>query len=255
MCLHGLVQADDPSSGLQAYSGTFATTHWSVVLAAGQADLPEAREALENLCRTYWYPLYAYIRRRGSGHEDAQDLTQGFLLQLLEHDAFNRVEHSRGRFRSFLLASLNYYLADQRDHAGAIKRGAGQVPFPLDAPAAAERYRLEPPDNDSPDRLFERRWALTLLDQVLQRLGQEFQEAGKGTLFQRLQDFLVTGQAEARYPDAAADLGMSVDAVKKAAQRLRQRYYELFREEIAHTVAHPAEVEDELRFLCKIIAG
>jgi len=148
------------------HGGVFATTHWSVVLAAGQRDSPEATEALENLCRTYWYPLYAYIRRRGSGHEDAQDLTQGFLLQLLEHDAFNRVERSRGRFRSFLLASLNYYLADQRDHAGAIKRGAGQVHFSLDAPAAAEWYQLESPGNDSPERLFERRWALALLDQV-----------------------------------------------------------------------------------------
>ena len=250
-----MVRTEEPNSEPRAQGGVFATTHWSVVLAAGEKNTPQSLAALEQLCRTYWYPLYAYIRRRGSGHEDAQDLTQGFLLQLLEHDAFKRVEHSRGRFRSFLLASLNYYLADQRDHAGAIKRGAGQVPFSLDAPAAAERYQLEPPDNDSPDRLFERRWALALLDQVLQRLGQEFQEAGKAALFQRLQDFLVTGQAEGRYPDAAADLGMSVDAVKKAAQRLRQRYYELFREEIAHTVGHPGEVEDELRYLCKIIAG
>jgi DNA-directed RNA polymerase specialized sigma24 family protein len=244
-----------PNSGCQAHGGVFATTHWSVVLAAGQRDSPAATEALENLCRTYWYPLYAYIRRRGSGHEDAQDLTQGFLLQLLEHDAFNRVERSRGRFRSFLLASLNYYLADQHDHACAMKRGAGQVPFSLDASLAAERYQLEPPDTDSPERLFERGWALAMLDQVLQRLGLEFQEAGKGTLFRRLQDFLVIGQAEARYPDAAADLGMSVDAVKKAAQRMRQRYYELFREEIAQTVADPGEVEDELRYLCEIIAG
>jgi DNA-directed RNA polymerase specialized sigma24 family protein len=239
----------------QAHSGTFATTHWSVVLAAGQRDSPAATEALENLCRTYWYPLYAYIRRRGFGHEDAQDLTQGFLLQLLEHDAFNRVERSRGRFRSFLLASLNYYLADQRDHAGAIKRGAGQAPISLEASAAAERYQLEPLDTGSPGRLFERRWALALLDQVLQRLGQEFQEAGNGALFRRLQDFLVTGQTEARYPEAAADLGMSEDAVKKAAQRMRQRYYELFREEIAHTVADPGEIEDELRYLCEIMAG
>ncbi len=161
----------------------------------------------------------------------------------------------RGRFRSFLLASLNYYLADQRDRAGAIKRGAGRIPFSLDAHAAEERYQLEPTGNDSPDRLFERRWALALLDQVLQRLGQEFQEAGKGALFHRVEDFLVTGRAEAKYPDAAADLSMSVDAVKKAAQRMRQRYYELFREEIAHTVGHPGEVEDELRYLCEIIAG
>jgi RNA polymerase sigma-70 factor (ECF subfamily) len=250
-----VVRTEEPKSEPRAQVGVFATTHWSVVMAAGEENTPQSLAALEQLCRTYWYPLYAYIRRRGSGHEDAQDLTQGFLLQLLEHDAFNRVERSRGRFRSFLLASLNHYLADQRDHAGAIKRGAGQVHFSLDAPAAAERYQLEAPGSDSPERLFERRWALALLDQVLKRLGQEFQEAGKGALFQRLQDFLVTGQAEARYPEAAAELGMSADAVKKAAQRMRQRYYELFREEIAHTVASPGEVEDELRYLCEIIAG
>jgi RNA polymerase sigma factor (sigma-70 family) len=249
------VPTEHSSTESGAHGGVFATTHWSVVLTAGQSTDSQASEALERLCRTYWYPLYAYIRRRGHGHEDAQDLTQGFLLQLLERKSFARVDRERGRFRSFLLASLNYYLADQRDHAGAIKRGAGQVPFSLDASAAAERYQLEPPDNDSPDRLFERRWALALLDQVLQRLGQEFQEAGKGTLFQRLQDFLVKGQAEAKYPDAAADLGMSVEAVRKAAQRMRQRYYELFREEIAHTVGHAGEVEDELRYLCEIIAG
>jgi len=226
-----------------------------VVLAAGQRSSPEAAAALENLCRTYWYPLYAYVRRRGFGHEDAQDLTQGFLLQLLEHDAFNRVVRSRGRFRSFLLASFNHYLSDQRDHATAIKRGAAQVHFSLDAPAAAERYQLEQPSNDSPERLFERRWALALLDQVLARLGREFQEAGKGDLFRRLQDFLVTGQAEASYPEAAAELGMNADAVRKAAQRMRHRYYELFREEIARTVANPGEVEDELRYLCEILAG
>jgi DNA-directed RNA polymerase specialized sigma24 family protein len=232
----------------------FATTHWSVVLAAGGNDSPQARQALERLCRTYWYPLYAHVRRRGYGHEEAQDLTQGFLLQLLERDSFARVERGRGRFRSFLLAALNYYLADQHDYATAMKRGAGQVAISFDAQAAQERYRLEPADNDSPDRLYERRWALTLLDQVLRRLEEEFQQADKSTLFQRLQVFLVAGRGEASYPQAAEDLGMSVDAVQKAAQRLRHRYYDLFREEIAHTVADPSEVEEELRYLCDLIA-
>ena len=206
--------------------------------------------AVRGLCST----LYAYIRRRGSGHEDAQDLTQGFLLQLLEHDAFNRVERSCGRFRSFLLASLNYYLAHQRDHAGAqARRGPGS--YVAGGVRRGATVPVGTADTGIPERLFERRWALALLDQVLQRLGQEFQEAGKGALFRRLQDFLATGQAEARYPDAAADLGMSVDPDKKAAQRMRQRYYELFREEIAQTVADPGEVEDELRYLCEITAG
>ena len=233
----------------------FATTHWSVVLAAADHESPQAKAALERLCRAYWYPLYAYLRRRGNGHEDAQDLTQGFLLQLLERKSFARVSPDRGRFRSFLLASLNYYLADQRDRATAGKRGGGQPNVSFDASAAAERYQLEPADDDSPDRVFERRWALTLLDQVLKRLEEEFQQAGKSNLFQGLQRFLVAGRGEANYPEAATALGMSVEAVKKASQRMRQRYYELFREEIAQTVAHPGEIEEELRYLCGVIAG
>lgn len=233
----------------------FATTHWSVVLAAADHEKPEAAAALERLCRTYWYPLYAYLRRRGNGHEDAQDLIQGFLLQLLERKSFARVRPERGRFRSFLLASLNYYLADQHDRAMAAKRGGGRPDLSFDASAAAEAYQLEPVDNDSPERAFERRWALTLLDQVLKRLEEEFEQAGKSSLFKGLQGFLVAGRGEANYPQAATALGMSVEAVKKAAQRMRQRYYELFREEIAHTVANPGEVEHELRYLCEIIAG
>lgn len=167
------------NSGSEAHGGTFATTHWSVVLAAGDTEAPEAVAALERLCRTYWYPLYAYVRRRGQGHEDAQDLTQAFLLQLLERKSFSRVDRERGRFRSFLLAGLNYFLADHHDRVTAQKRGGGQRALWFDAQAAEERYRLEPVDDRSPDRLFERRWALTLLELVLARLEQEFREAGK----------------------------------------------------------------------------
>ena len=251
---NGTVQTEEAHSESEAYGAVFATTHWSVVLNAADQQSPQAGAALERLCRTYWYPLYAYLRRRGNGHEDAQDLTQGFLMQLLERKSFARVSPDRGRFRSFLLASLNYYLADQRDRTMAAKRGGGRADLSLDASAAVERYQLEPADDESPERVFERRWALTLLDQVLKRLEQEFEQAGKTGLFEGLQRFLVAGRGEADYRGAATALGMSVEAVKKAAQRMRQRYYELFREEIAHTVANPGEVEDELRYLCEIIA-
>ncbi len=236
-------------------AGTFATTHWSVVLMAGQSSDSQASEALEQLCRTYWYPLYAYVRRRGHGHEEAQDLTQGFLLQLLERKSFARVDRERGRFRSFLLGGLNYFLADEHARANAQKRGGGQPVVSFDALAAEQRYALEPLDQLSPDKLFERQWALALLDRVLARLEQEFQEAGKADLFERLRGFLVADVGQETYAAAAAGLGMTGEAVKKAVQRMRHRYYALFREEVSHTLADPAEVDEELRYLCAVMAG
>ena len=224
-------------------------------MAAGLSDSPQAAQALETLYGIYWYPLYAYVRRRGHGHEDAQDLTQAFLLQLLERRAFARVDRSKGRFRSFLLAGLNYFLADARDRARAQKRGGGQPVLSFDAQTAEQRYRLEPVDDLSPDKLFERQWALALLDDVLARLEQEFSAAGKSGLFQQLRVFLVAGRGEDTYAEIAAGLGLSSEAVKKAAHRMRHRYYALFREAIARTVADPAEVEDELRYLCAVMAG
>ena len=223
-------------------------------MAAGLSDSPQAAQALETLCGLYWYPLYAYVRRRGHGHEDAQDLTQAFLLQLLERRAFARVDRSKGRFRSFLLAGLNYFLADARDRARAQKRGGGQPDLLFDAQTAEQRYRLEPVDELSPDKLFERQWALALLDQVLARLEKEFCEAGKAGLFQQLRVFLVAGPSEASYAEVATGLGLSTEAVKKAVQRMRHRYYALFREAIAQTLASPVEVEDELRYLCAVMA-
>jgi RNA polymerase sigma-70 factor (ECF subfamily) len=227
-----------------------------VVLAAGEENTPQSLAAMEQLCRAYWYPLYAYVRRRGYGHEDAQDFTQGFLVQLLERKSLTRVDPNRGRFRSYLLGGLNYFLADAHVRARAQKRGGGLalIRF-VDGQEADVRYRLEPVDGSSPDKLFERRWALTLLDQVLTRLEQEFRAAGKADLFERMRPHLVAGAGEETYAETAAALGMTAEAFKKAVQRMRQRYYELFREEIAHTVANPAEVEDELRHLCTVIAG
>jgi len=244
-----------PESPSQSGPKVFATTHWSVVLAAKEADSPSVQEALEKLCRTYWYPIYAYLRRRGYGEQDGQDLTQGFFAQLLERRSIQGVEREKGKFRSFLLASLNYYVADERDRANAQKRGGGREVLSFDVQEAEQRYRLEPADERSPDKLFERRWAMALLDQVLARLGREFADAGKGELFNRLQEFLVGGAGGKAYAEVAREAGMTEEAVKKAVQRMRRRYHQLFREEIAQTVASPTEVDEELRHLCAVLSS
>jgi len=250
-----MADSDSPHpAGLECQS-VFATTHWSVVLAAREPDSALALEALEKLCRIYWYPIYAYLRRRGCGEQDAQDLTQGFFAQLLERRSIQGVEREKGKFRSFLLASLNYYMADERDRANAQMRGSGREIFSLDVQEAEQRYRLEPADERSPDRLFERRWAMALLDQVLARLGQEFADAGKRELFERLQAFLVEGTGDKTFAEVAQEVDMTEEAVKKAAQRMRRRYHQLFREEIAQTVASPAEVDEELRHLCAVLSS
>jgi RNA polymerase sigma-70 factor (ECF subfamily) len=233
----------------------FNTTHWSVVVAAKGTDSPFVREALEKLCCTYWYPIYAYLRRRGCGGHDAQDLTQGFFAQLLQRRSIQSVEREKGKFRSFLLASLNYYVADERDRANAQKRGGGREVLSLDVQEAQQRYRLEPADERSPEKIFEHRWAMTLLDQVLARLGQEFTDTGKRELFERLQAFLVERTGDETYAEVGRELGMTEEAVKKAAQRMRRRYHQLFREEIAQTVASPAEVDEELRHLCAVLSS
>jgi DNA-directed RNA polymerase specialized sigma24 family protein len=248
------VRTGNSNSEAQTHRAAFVTTHWSVVLTSAGSDSPQARAALEQLCRTYWYPLYCYIRRRGYSHEDAQDLTQGFLLRWLESKSFARADASKGRLRSFLLAGLNHFLSDEWDRVSAQKRGGGLPTLCfMDTQAADVRYRLERADERSPEKLFERRWALTLLDQVLARSEQEFREAGKLEVFRRLRGFLIAGTGEDSYAQVAAELGMSREAVKKAVQRMRHRYYELFREEVAHTVADPAEVEEELRYLCAVV--
>jgi DNA-directed RNA polymerase specialized sigma24 family protein len=236
-------------------NNVFATTHWSVVLAAADIDSPKADIALAELCRTYWYPLYAYVRRRGYAEHDAQDLTQGFFVHLIERHSIRRVAREKGRFRSFLLASLNYFLADERDRASAEKRGGRCEIISFNAEEAEQRYRLEPVDNRDPEKIFEHRWAMTLLDQVLDRLKGDFARAGKAEFLMALQPFLVEGAGEQPYSEAALESGMSEEAFKKAVQRMRQRYYQLFREVIAQTVAIPAEVEDELRHLCAVVSS
>jgi DNA-directed RNA polymerase specialized sigma24 family protein len=236
-------------------NGVFNTTHWSVVVSAANPDAKGSDRALQELCGTYWYPLYAYLRRRGYREHDAQDLTQDFFAHLFERKALHRVDREKGRFRSFLLGSLNYFLADERDRTNAQKRGGGRELLSLDAQDAEERYRLEPVDERTPEKLFERRWALTLLDQVFTKLAREFSESGKEELFRHLQPFLIETTGSKSYAVAAPEAGISEEAFKKAVQRLRQRYQKLFREEIAQTVADQAEVDEELRYLCEVLSA
>lgn len=239
-------------SGIQpgaAAARVFATTHWSVVLEATSADSSEARAALEQLCQTYWYPLYAYVRRRGYGPEDAQDLTQEFFLRLLQSSFLSRAERARGKFRSFLLAALEHFLAKEWRRAHRQKRGGGRPLVSLDEAAPEKRYQLEPVEEATAEKLYNRSWALTLLEHTLSALQQEWTEAGKGKLFEELKATLEGDRPERPYADVAARLDMGEGAVRMAAHRLRQRYGELLRERIAQTVASPEEVDAEIRFL------
>lgn len=227
----------------------FAATRWSMVLAAGNWRAgTAAQRAMGELARMYWFPLYAYLRRTGNAPSQAEDLVQGFFARLLEKDALAAVDRSKGKFRSFLLASLKNFLANEWDKGRAQKRGGGKEVLALDALAAEARYAAEPVDTMTPERVFERRWALTLLDQVLQRLRDEYAGRGQGAIFTALEQVLVGGQ-EARYAQIAEQLRMTEGAVKVAGHRLRRRYRELLREEIAQTVAEPGLVDEEIRQL------
>jgi RNA polymerase sigma-70 factor (ECF subfamily) len=208
-----------------------------VVLAAGGAEAPEATAALENLCRIYWYPLYVYVRRRGYDVHVAQDLVQSFFARLLAKDYLQRADRTRGKFRAFLLTSLQRFLVDEWDHARRLKRGGGQAPISLDGLAADERYKLEPIEPMDAARLYDRRWATTLLELTLQRLGEEETARGRAKHFDELQPFLAGEGQRAGYAEAAERLGLSIAAARMAASRLRGRYRELLREEILRTVA------------------
>jgi DNA-directed RNA polymerase specialized sigma24 family protein len=234
-------------------SSSFATTHWSLVVAARDRAEPGADDALAALCALYWYPLYAYIRRRGHGANEAHDLTQGFFTRLLKKDFLAAVDREKGKFRSFLLAACNHFLANERDRARACKRGGGRRVLSFNAADAEGRYLAEPADDLTPERLFERRWALALLQQVMTRLRDEFEARGKGRLFDRLRGFLV-GEKGAGYRRAADELGLSEGAIKVAVHRLRQRYRELLHEEIGRTVGGADEVEEEVRALFAALA-
>jgi RNA polymerase sigma factor (sigma-70 family) len=233
----------------------FVTTRWSVVLSAGHGDTTDGSAALENLCRTYWYPLYAYVRRRGHSPEDAQDLTQEFFARLLKGNWVERADPHKGKFRSFLLSVMNHFLADEWDKARALKRGGGMTPLPLEFNTAEARYSHESADNATPEHIYERRWALALLEEVLRRLRSEYEQDGRTELFAELNPCLVGERTSQAYAELAEKLGVSEGTVKSAVYRLRQRYRQLLREEIAHTVVELGEVDEELQHLFIVLGS
>ncbi len=225
----------------------FPTTRWTLVVAAGDPRRTDARSALVYLCERYWYPLYAYLRRRGYPADQAQDLTQEFFTRVLEGRYLDRADPEKGRFRSFLLTSLKFFVADEEDRQRARKRGGGQL-VPFEFSSGEKRYQREPAHDETPERIFERRWALSVLDRVVEKLRDEFVQHGRPEHFERLKVFLL-GQSDAPYATLSREMNTSEGALKVAIHRLRKRYRELFRQEIADTVADPAEVESELRYL------
>lgn len=224
------------------------TTRWSLVQAAGR-DSPEAKEALGTLCTTYWYPLYAFVRRHGHNPDEAQDLTQEFFARLLEKHSLEMVDPGKGKFRSFLLAAMQHFLANERDRVLAQKRGGDRRFLSIDVAAAENRYRLEPSHQLTAEKLFERRWVLTLLDQVLVRLREEMLLAGKNHLFDRLKVFLTGEKKSVSHAQVAEQLGMTEGAVKVAVHRLRRRYRELLRNAIGETLNDPEHIDEEIRDL------
>ena len=227
----------------------FATTHWTVVLAAGQRHTPQSDGALEELCRIYWFPLYAYVRRRGHNKPDAEDLAQDFFARLLEKNFFTNLDSEKGKFRAFLLASLKHFLANEWDKSQAQKRGGGVVPLSLDWQTADTKFQVAATNEPSPDKAFDREWALALLAKVIERLQSECAADGKAKLFEQLKIFLMAGKGESAQSEVAQTLGMEEGAVRVAIHRLRKRYRALLRDEIAQTLTDKSQVDEELRAL------
>ena len=232
----------------------FATTHWSMVVSAGRQGSAEASRALAVLCENYWFPLYAFVRRAGHAADNARDLTQEFFLRLLAKNSVAAADRQRGRFRSFLLGAMKHFLANQQRRQGAQKRGGGRPMISLDFDCGERRYaQIGPVDNLTPERLYQRRWALALLDLVLGRLREEARAAGKAQLFDRLKQFLAGSAGKQPYSEVAEELAVSAGAVKVAVHRLRRRYRKLLKEEIARTIVEPETLEDELRELLAVL--
>jgi len=246
----------DAPQGLAAGGAGFNTTRWTMVLACAEEDRSvEAQEALASLFQIYWYPLYAFVRRHGHTEHDAEDLVQAFCLHLQEKHALAKADRERGKFRTFLLSSLQNFLANERERAQAQKRGGGRELVRLDAEEADARYRLEPAHAITPELLFEKRWAHALLEQTLADLRANFIARGKERLFDGLSSFLTSDLGETSYQTAATQLGLPLSAIKTTVHRLRREYREKLRDEIARTVASPDEVDDELRYLRKVLAS
>ena len=227
----------------------FTTTHWSLILQARDPSSTEAAAALDRLCRIYWYPLYAFLRREGKDQETAKDLTQGFFLRLFARKDFETVRREKGKFRSFLLKSLKHFLADEWDKAKALKRGGDKTVVSLDDQDAEQRYRLEPVENIGPDKLYDRRWALTVLDEAAKRARAEYQASGRGEMYEHLRKHLSEGPDTPTCAETARRLETTENTVKSWILRLRKRNRELVREVIAETVAVPEQIDDELRSL------
>jgi RNA polymerase sigma-70 factor (ECF subfamily) len=248
----GLGEQNARNSDTQA--AWFATTHWIVVLAAGRGDSSASQAALEKLCRIYWPPLYAYVRRRKFKPEDAQDLTQEFFARFLAGNYLETVQQSRGKFRSYLLAALQHFLANEWEKARTAKRGGGQIALPLDDLGAENRYRLVADLDRTPEEVYDQSWALALLEQARCQLRDEYATAGKDHRFEHLVAFLPGATFPMSYPEAARQLGLAEEGVRSEVSRLRKRYRELVRLEIAQTVATPAEIEDEVRYLIAVMS-
>ena|SRR5437867_676718 len=248
-----LPQSEGAGDSARGRGGYFSTTHWSVVLEAGREDSPKATAALERLCQSYWYPLYVFVRQKGHTPPDAQDLTQEFFARFLERKYISLADQSRGKFRTFLLRSLEHFLINDWTRGRAAKRGGLQQLISWDGEEVENRYLTERAEGMAPDKIFEKRWAMTLLEQVLGRLREEFSEGGKRELFEALKVCVWGGQTEASYREIGAQLGMAEGAVKVAAHRMRERYRELLRTEVGHTVATSAEVDEELRYLAAVL--
>ena len=251
--------ADDDLTSLSAIGGdahhgaaAFATTHWSMVLEA-QGESPAAQDALEKLCRTYWRPIYSFVRRHGARAEDAEDLTQGFFALLLERKDLNTVRKEKGRLRSYLLASVKHFLTDEARHAMAVKRGKGQWLIPFEEIRERERIDIERSDRLTADQIYERRWAFTVLEQVMTRLRDEYRSAGNVRFFDQMKKMLMDEPGRPSQAQMATEFDMTENAVKQAFYRFRQRYQALLREEISHTVAMPSDIEDELRYLIAVV--
>jgi len=243
------VTTEQGSQESSAPGDIFATTHWTVVLAAGRQHSPQAAHALEELCHTYWYPLYAYVRRRGHSKEDAEDLTQAFFTRLLEKNFLANLDSEKGKFRAFLLASLKHFLANERDKSQTQKRGGGSPHLSLDWQTADTKFQVAATGEPSPDKAFDREWALALLARVIERLQNECVAEGKARLFEQLKMFLTAGKTDSAQRDVADALGMEEGAVRVAVHRLRKRYRQLLRDEIAHTLADATMVDEEMRAL------
>lgn len=248
--------SESGSTSENYHDGYFLTTHWSLVLRAGQTDSPQATEALENLCRAYWYPLYAYVRRQGHPPHDAEDLTQGFFARLLEKEYLRNADQSRGRFRTFLLSSLKHFLINEWRKSNRIKKGGGQLPLSLDETATAEgRFIAEPASAQPPEAQYDRGWAIEVLHRVLGRLQVEHVEAGKGRMFDQLSVFLTGDGDTASYSEIAQRLEMTEANVKVTIHRLRVRYRELMRKEVAMTVDQPDQIDAEIRLLVSALGS